>query len=100
MSVLDIASFLGLAALLWYWLDAIRCKEIARAAGKHASQQAEAQFLDDTVELSKLRLRRDVQGRLAWYREYRFEFTRDGAYRIRGSLAMLGQRVVRLELGP
>ena len=100
MSVLDIASFLGLAALLWYWLDAIRCKEIARAAGKHASQQAEAQFLDDTVELTKLRLRRDAQGRLVWYREYRFEFSRDGAYRIRGSLTMLGQRVVRLDLGP
>ena len=98
MSVLDITLFLGLAALLWYWLDAIRCKEIARAAGKHASQQAEAQFLDDTVELTKLRLRRDAQGRLVWYREYCFEFSRDGAYRIRGSLTMLGQRVVRLEL--
>jgi hypothetical protein len=100
MYVLDIASLLGLAALLWYWLDAIRCKEIARAAGRHASQQAEVQFLDDTVELTKLRLRRDAQGRLAWYREYRFEFTRDSASRNRGALALLGQRVVRLKLDP
>ena len=100
MPVLEIASLLGLAALLWYWLDAMRCKELARAAGRHASQQAQAQFLDDTVELTKLRLRRDAQGRLAWYREYRFEFTRDSTCRNRGALAMLGQRVVRLDLDP
>ena len=98
MSILDIVFLLGLAVLLWYWLGAMRCKEIARAAGRHASQEAQAQFLDDTVELTKLRLRRDAQGQLAWYREYRFEFTRDGAYRISGALTMLGQRVVSLDM--
>lgn len=98
MTVFDIAVLVGFAALLWYWLDGLRCKEIARAAGRHASEQAQAQFLDDTVELTKLRLRRDGQGRLAWQREYRFEYTRSGDYRIRGTLTMLGQRVMRLDL--
>lgn len=98
MTALDIAIFLGLAALLWYWLEGLRCKEIARAAGRHASQQAQAQFLDDTVELTKLRLRRDKRGRLAWYREYRFEFTRSGDYRIRGTITMLGQRVTHIDM--
>ena len=98
MSALDIAFLLALAGLLWYWLGAMRCKEIARAAGRHASQEAQAQFLDDTVELTKLRLRRDAHGRLAWHREYRLEFTRDGAYRIRGALTMLGQRVLSLDM--
>ena len=98
ITLFDIAIFFGFAALLWYWLAGIRSKEIARAAGRHASEQAQAQFLDDTVELTKLRLRRDGQGRLAWYREYRFEFTRNGDYRIRGALAMLGQRVVYLDM--
>ena len=98
MTAFDIVVFLGIAGLLWFWLDGLRCKEIARAAGRQASEQAQAQFLDDTVELTKLRLRRSVQGRLAWYREYRFEFTRSGDYRISGAISMLGQRVVRLDM--
>lgn len=98
MTALDFFVFLGIAALLWFWLDGLRCKEIARAAGRHASEQAQAQFLDDTVELTKLRLRRSAQGRLAWYREYRFEFTRNGDYRIPGVITMLGQRVLHLDM--
>lgn len=98
MTALDILVLLGIAALLWFWLDGLRCKEIARAAGRHASEQAQAQFLDDTVELKKLRLRRSAQGTLTWHREYRFEFTRDGNYRIPGAITMLGQRVVHLEM--
>lgn len=98
MTGLDIFVLFGIAALLWFWLDGLRCKEIARAAGRQASEQAQAQFLDDTVELTKLRLRRSAQGRLAWHREYRFEFTRNGDYRIPGAITMLGQRVVHLDM--
>jgi hypothetical protein len=100
MTVFDLSVFLGFAALAWYWMDALRCKEIARAAGLRACQQAEAQFLDDTVELTKLRLRRDARGQLVMYREYRFEFTRDSAYRCHGEMAILGRRVLRLALDP
>lgn len=98
MTALDVIVFLGIAGLLWFWLDGLRCKEIARAAGRQASEQAQAQFLDDTVELTKLRLRRTGHGRLAWYREYRFEFTRNGDYRIPGIISMHGQRVIHLDM--
>lgn len=98
MTTLEVLVLLGFAALLWFLLDGLRCKEIARAAGRHASEQAQAQFLDDTVELTKLRLRRSAQGGLVWSREYRFEFTRDGDYRISGAITMLGQRVVNLDM--
>ena len=100
LSVLDLATMLGFAAMAWYWMDAVRCKEIARAAGLRACQQAEAQFLDDTVELTRLRLRRDARGRVVLYREYRFEFTRNRDYRLRGEIAMLGRGVMRLALEP
>lgn len=96
----DLAVFLGLAALAWYWMDALRCKELARAAGQRACQQVEAQFLDDTVEIAKLRLRRDARGQLVLYREYRFEFTRNRDYRLRGEITMLGRSVVHLALEP
>ncbi len=100
ISALDLVAFLSFAALAWYWVDALRAKETARAAGLRACQQAEAQFLDDTVELTKLRLRRDARGQLAVYREYRFDFTRNHDYRLHGEMAMLGRRVVRLVLEP
>ena len=99
-TVLDLVVFLGFAALAWYWMDALRSKEIARAAGLRACQQAEAQFLDDTVALAKLRLRRDTHGHLVLYREYRFEFTRNRDYRLQGDIAMMGRQVVRLALEP
>ena len=100
ITVLDLAVFLGLAALAWYWMDALRCKEIARAAGLRACQQVEAQFLDDTVALASLRLRRDARGHIALYRAYRFEFTRNRDYRLRGEIALLGRQVVQLVLEP
>ena len=98
MTAFDIIVFFGIAGLLWFWLDGLRCKEIARATCRQASEQAQAQFLDDTVQLTKLRLRRTAQGYLAWYREYRFEFTRNGDYRIPGAISMHGQRVVHLDM--
>ena len=100
ISVLDLAVFLGFAALAWFWMDALRCKEIARAAGLRACQKAEAQFLDDTVEITRLRLRRDARGQLVLYREYRFEFTHTRDYRLRGEIEMLGRSVVRVALEP
>ena len=100
ITAFDLAVFLGIATLAWYWMDALRCKEIARAAGQRACQQVEAQFLDDTVALAKLRLRRAAHGQLVLYREYRFEFTRNRDYRLRGEITLLGRRVVHLALEP
>jgi hypothetical protein len=94
----EFSALLGLAVAVWYWLEAMRNKEIARAAGKRACQQAEVQFLDDTVEITTRRWRRDANGQIRMYREYRFEFSADGAARYRGAMALLGRRVVRLEL--
>jgi len=86
ISAIDVLTLLGFAALAWFWADSLRCKEIARAAGLRACQQAGTQFLDDTVALSSLRLRRDARGHVVLYREYRFEFTRNRDYRLRGEI--------------
>jgi hypothetical protein len=99
LSPYEVAAFLVLLALVGYWLEAMRAREMARIAALRACREAQLQLLDDTVELVRLRLRRDAHGRLGPYREYRFEFTADGASRFRGTLAMQGRRVLRLELG-
>ncbi|UCH52839.1 MAG: DUF3301 domain-containing protein [Pseudomonadota bacterium] len=99
-SFYEVIAILALLAATGYWMAAIRSKEIARAAGRGACERAGVQFLDDTVELTRLRLRRDRVGRMAIYREYRFEFTSDGASRCRGELATSGNRVIRLTMEP
>jgi hypothetical protein len=95
----EIAVILVLLAVVGGWLEAMRSRELARAAALRACRNAGLQLLDDTVELVRLRLRRDPQGRLGPFREYRFEFTADGAVRFRGTLTMQGRRVLHLELG-
>lgn len=97
-SFAELFGLLGLIAAAGYWLAAMRSKELARDAGLRTCRQAEVQFLDDTVQLVKARLRRDPLGRVAVYREYRFEFTRDGDRRHRGEIVMLGARVQRVSL--
>ena len=99
LSPYEVAVFLGLLVLVAVWLEAMRSRELARAAALRACRDANLQLLDDTVELVRLRLRRDVHGRLGPYREYRFEFTADGVARFRGSLSLHGRRVLHLELG-
>lgn len=82
-----------LSAITWYWWDTMRCKEIARTAGKNACRNAQVQFLDDTVALKKLWLRRADNGRLQLCRIFFFEFASDGAYRYQGRIVLTGKQV-------
>lgn len=83
-----------LAALLWFWLDGLRAKELARAAGERACADADLQFLDDTVSVG-LSLRR-----LALRRTYRFEFTDTGDRRLEGEVVLMGHKVESVNLEP
>ncbi|MCK7509600.1 MAG: DUF3301 domain-containing protein [Desulfobacterales bacterium] len=78
----------------------MRSKELARTTGKRACESAQVQFLDDTVELVRVRVRRDHRGQLGFHREYRFEFSDDGAGRRQGKIELLGRRVLHVSLEP
>ena len=100
MSVLELI-LLGLfVTLIWYWLEGIRAKEIAVSAGKTKCRSLGLHFLDDSVALTKLRLRRTGQGHIAVYREFCFEFTSDSERRHRGQLRLLGRQVLELTMEP
>ncbi|MGD8483627.1 MAG: DUF3301 domain-containing protein [Thioalkalispiraceae bacterium] len=88
-----------LLAVIAYWLNAIRCKEIAREAGKNACDKYHVHFLDDTVVMKKIRLLRNPQGRLSFYREYDFEFTSDGDVRHTACLTMLAGKIQTIDMG-
>ncbi|MBK8162874.1 MAG: DUF3301 domain-containing protein [Gammaproteobacteria bacterium] len=101
--MLTLAEFLILVFFLgggWYWYGAMRIKELARAAGHRRCGEVGVTFLDDTVSLTRLRVRRDQDGQLALYREFQFEFTSDGSARYGGEITLLGGRILGIVMEP
>jgi len=90
---------LALAAT-WLWLDSLRAREHAVAAGRAACARYGVQLLDETVAFARLRLGRDDNGRLRLRRTYIFEFTETGDNRRQGAIVMLGARLEDLQLEP
>ena len=95
----DILVVLVLLSLLGFWWDSLGARQAAREAGRRICAHQGVQFLDDTVAITRLRLQRNNRGRLAFYREYRFEYTLSGEERLRGSIDLLGRQVLRVKLG-
>ena len=89
-----------LAAVAWLWWDSLQSREAAVAAARAACLAEGLQFLDDTVGIAGIKPARNDDGRLRLQRRYEFEFSDTGANRIKGSIVMLGDRVLQLDLQP
>ena len=91
--------FIGLAALIAFWLDGMAVRERAIKAARNACQRNESLLLDQTVALEHLRLRRDSSGQVRFQRLYNFEFiSDDGEVRRPGSIQLLGRKIENLTL--
>ncbi|MDH3287989.1 MAG: DUF3301 domain-containing protein [Betaproteobacteria bacterium] len=99
MPVLEIISILVLGAIAGLWLDSIRVREAAVHAARAACAAEDLQLLDDTVAISSLKPARDERGHLRLQRAYEFEYSDTGDNRLKGSVVMLGRRVVILNVG-
>ena len=100
---MDIASLillLLLIALGVFWFASLRALEIARNAGKQVCNNANVQFLDDTVANIGLALARDKTGRRVLRRTYRFEFSETGNTRLEGRLILLGNQIESVTMEP
>jgi hypothetical protein len=99
----DITSILWLTAfavVVFYWVHAVRTKELAVKTAERHCEHMEVQFLDQTVFLKKLSFKRNARGQLGFMREYYFEFTVSGEDRYFGRVFMLGNRVESVNLDP
>ncbi len=94
----DLFYIIPSVALIWYWLDGMPCKEMARRAGKVACNEAGVLFLDDSVAINKVRLKRNEAGQISLYRLYHFEFTNNGEQRSHGEVHIMGKRVVETNM--
>ena len=84
----------------WFWIDSLRARERALAAGRGACGRYGVQLLDETVQFARLRLARDGEGRLRLRRSYTFEFSDTGNNRRHGAIVMLGGELQDMQLEP
>jgi hypothetical protein len=97
--LLEVALLLLVFALVVFWQSSMRARESAIASARRACKEEGVMFLDETVELARLRPVRDA-GRLVLARTYRFEFSDTGNNRRPGTVEVTGRRVERVSLGP
>ena len=100
MNELEAAVILLIVAGIYFWIDSLRARERALAAGRGACERYRVQLLDETVQFAKLRLARDAEGRLRLRRTYTFEFSDTGNNRRHGAIVMLGAELQDMQLEP
>lgn len=86
-----------LAYSIWSHLDVTR---VAQFAAKKYCDKAGVQFLDQNVVLKKLAFARSPHSLFAFKRQYRFEFASVGDRRYHGTITLIGQRMLDIELEP
>ena len=96
LEVLSLLAAAGAAGLLW---TSLKAREAANAAMRAACRAEGLLFLDDTVALQSMRPSRDGDGRMALRRIYGFEYSDTGDNRRRGSVTLLGPRIVAIDMG-
>jgi hypothetical protein len=96
LEVLSLLAAAGAAGLLW---TSLKAREAANAAMRAACRAEGLLFLDDTVALQSMRPSRDGNGRMALRRIYGFEYSDTGDNRRKGSVTLLGPRIVAIDMG-
>lgn len=82
-----------LLAILGFWWSSLKARELAVGTAKMQCKKQNVQFLDQTVAVSTMKPVRLNTGSIGWQRQYRFEFTDDGAHRDTAHLTVQGGRV-------
>ena len=95
----ELIFFVLLGALAWLWLDSLRARETAVRAARTACAADGLMLLDDTVAIAAVKPARDDNGRFKLQRAYEFEYSDTGNNRIKGSVVLVGHRVIILNVG-
>lgn len=80
------------------WRNSMRARERAVSFCRNLCSRHQVQFLDDTVALTRLRVRLDPQLGLKLHRVYEFEFSAEGQSRSLGSVVLTGDRIDAVHL--
>ena len=95
-----VVSLLVLGVLAWLWFDSLKAREAAIRAVRAACAAEGLLLLDATVAISGLKPARDGDGHLKLQRAYDFEYSDTGNNRLKGSVVLLGDRVLVINIAP
>src|SRR5262245_64096468 len=96
----EAAAILAIVLALLFWVDSLRARERALAAGRAACERYGVQLLDETVAASAVRLARGGEGRVRIRRVFALELVDTGNNRRHGSVVLLGGAVGGMQLEP
>jgi hypothetical protein len=96
---LEITAVLICIAVGWLWMDSLKAREAALRAAREACAQDNLLFLDQTVSITSVKLARDENGHVQLQRSYEFEYSDTGDNRRKGSVVLLGRRVLLFNVG-
>ena len=99
MSAFDIFGLVVVVGLVWLWFGSFGAREAGINAARLACDTEQLQLLDDTVAIASLKPVRNDDGRVVLRRVYQFEFSDTGNNRRNGSVVLLGNRVVVVNIG-
>lgn len=96
-TLLGVLLLLSVVAAAWFWNDSLQARERMLETCARLCRELKLQFLDETVALVKLGLRRGEHGGLQFTRDYVFEFSGSGQDRWQGRATLTGRRVVSVQ---
>ena len=92
----EVVVILVLGAGAIYLFQGMRITELALQSARRSCERDGVQLLDQSVSVQRMSLSRDASGTWRVWRQYRFEYSRDGMERERGHVIMLGNRLQAL----
>lgn len=99
MPTFELIGLVVLVALAWLWLDSLKARDAGIHAARSACESEDLQLLDETVSIAKLQAVRNDSGHIVLKRIYAFEFSDTGNNRRKGSVILLGHRVMVVNIG-
>ncbi|MDJ0958574.1 MAG: DUF3301 domain-containing protein [Arenicellales bacterium] len=92
LSLLNVILIAVFVAVVWYFFDAMRAREIATAVAREYCKQSHIQFLDGTVGLRNVTISMD-RGKPSLKRRYEFHYSESDHTRNIGLVIINGNRV-------
>lgn len=88
---------IALGALIWFWQDTLRVRELALQAAHDVCNRQGLQLLDATVTLQRVLVKRTA-GRPVLQRTFQFAYSSDGDNRHSGFIIIAGNHVEQVGL--
>ncbi len=94
--MLELTVIMVMALLGYYWYNQVTALDSSRLAGKQFTQQKGWAFLDDSLMQKTIKLKTRL-GKIALYREFKFEFSDLDARRFDGVITHHGGAVIEIK---